>query len=91
MAELIRRRWEARFDGMTRRDRPGCTYDAYLPDPLAGWELTLPSDVAADIDDAEAAIRDRRLHQLHPIPSKKCLTMFRHEAIAFAHSSSTIW
>lgn len=43
---------------MTRRDRQGCNYDAYLPDPLAGWNLTLPSDLAADIADAETAIRD---------------------------------
>lgn len=58
MAELIRKRWEARFQGMTRRDRQGCTYDAYLPDPLAGWNLTMLGDVAADIADAETAIRD---------------------------------
>ena len=58
MAELLRKRWEPRFQGMTRRDRQGCDYDAYLPDPLAGWELTLPGDVAADLADAEAAIRD---------------------------------
>jgi Fic family protein len=43
---------------MTRRDRQGCDYDAYLPDPLADWNLTLPADVAADIADAETAIRD---------------------------------
>ena len=58
MAELLRRRWEPRFEGMTRRDRQGCNYDAYLPDPLSGWNLTLPSDLAADIADAETAIRD---------------------------------
>lgn len=58
MAELLNKRWEPRFQGMTRRDRQGCNYDAYLPDPLAGWSLTLPGDVAADIADAETAIRD---------------------------------
>lgn len=58
MAELVHKRWEARFQGMTRRDRQGCNYDAYLADPLGGWDLTLPGDVAADIADAEAAIRD---------------------------------
>lgn len=57
MAELLRRRWEPGFQGMTRRDRQGCSYDAYLPDPLAGWNLTLPGDLAADIADAETAIR----------------------------------
>jgi len=58
MAELIRRRWDPRFQGLTRRDRQGCDYDAYLPDPLAGWDLTLPGDVAADMADAETAIRE---------------------------------
>lgn len=58
MAKNLRKRWEPRFEGMSRRDRQGCNYDAYLPDPLAGWNLTLPSDLAADIADAEAAIRD---------------------------------
>ena len=58
MAEYVRRRWEPRFEGMTRGDRQGCSYNAYLPDPLAGWNLTLPSDLAADIADAETAIRD---------------------------------
>lgn len=58
MAELLRRRWEPRFQGLTRRDRQGYSYDAYLPDYLAGWNLTLPGDAAADIADAEAAIRE---------------------------------
>ena len=58
MAGYVRKRWEPQFEGMTRRDRQGCSYDAYLPDPIVGWNLTLPSDLAADIADAEAAIRD---------------------------------
>lgn len=57
MASLQRKHWEARFEGMSRRDRGGCDYDAYLADPLAGWDLVLPADVAADLADAEAAIR----------------------------------
>ncbi|WP_420639217.1 Fic family protein [Candidatus Poriferisocius sp.] len=42
---------------MSRRDRRGCSYDAYLADSLAGWNLLIPGDVAADVADAEAAIR----------------------------------
>ena len=57
MAELIRNRWTPSFEGMSRRDRQGCDYYAYLPDPLAGWGLTLPADLVADLADAEAAIR----------------------------------
>lgn len=58
MAELVRERWEPRFEGMSRRDRQGCSYDAYIPDPLAGWPLELAGDLSADISDAEMAIRD---------------------------------
>jgi Fic family protein len=57
VATLIRSRWTSSFEGMGRRDRQGCDYDAYLPDPLTGWELALPADLAADLTDAEAAIR----------------------------------
>jgi Fic family protein len=57
VGELIRHRWTASFEGMSRRDRQGCDYDAYLPDPLAGWDLALPADLVADLTDAEAAIR----------------------------------
>ncbi|MGH9188084.1 MAG: Fic family protein [Acidimicrobiales bacterium] len=57
MATRLRSHWEARFEGMSRRDRRGCDYDAYLPDPVLGWNLTIPADVAADIADAEAAVR----------------------------------
>jgi Fic family protein len=56
MASHIRQRWTARFEGMSRRDRQGCEYDAYLPDPLAGWDLLMPADVAADLADAENAV-----------------------------------
>ena len=58
MAEYLQRRWAPRFEGTSRRDRQGCSYQAYLPDPLAGWNLLLPADLAADIADAEAAVRD---------------------------------
>ena len=58
MAELLRRRWEPQYQGLTRRDRLGCNYDAYLPDLLAGWDLSLPGDLAADIADAETAVRN---------------------------------
>ena len=42
---------------MSRRDRGGCFYDAYIADPLAGWDPSIPADVAADIADAESAVR----------------------------------
>ncbi len=57
MAQLLHRRWAASFEGMHRRDRGGCNYDAYLPDRLDGWNLTLPADLVADLADADAAVR----------------------------------
>lgn len=58
MATYVNRQWTARFEGMSRRDRGGCSYDAYLPDPLTGWTPVLPGDLAADIADAEAAVAE---------------------------------
>ncbi|MEX1044315.1 MAG: Fic family protein, partial [Acidimicrobiia bacterium] len=58
MAEFVRRRWEPGFEGLSRRDRKGCFYDTYLPDPLSAWSLSLPADLAADVADAETAVRD---------------------------------
>ena len=57
VATLIRRRWTSSFEGMSRRERQGCDYHTYLPDPLTGWGLTLSADLVADLNDAEAAIR----------------------------------
>lgn len=64
MAELLRRRWTPQFEGLTRRDRQGCSYDSYLPDPLVGWNLTLPADLTADVADADAAIRGSSLDRV---------------------------
>jgi len=58
MATTVRKRWEPRFEGASRSDRQGCSYQAYLPDPLLAWQLDLPGDLAADVADAEMAIRD---------------------------------
>lgn len=58
MARLVERVWTPRFAGVSRRERKGCRYYAYVPDPLEGWDLSLPADLAADVADAEAAIRD---------------------------------
>jgi Fic family protein len=58
LSTTVRKRWEPRFEGASRRDRQGCSYAAYVPDPLLAWQLEIPADLAADIADAEMAIRD---------------------------------
>ena len=52
----MRKRWQSSLDGLSRRDRQGCEYEAYIPDPLAERRVRLDGDVAADVADAEAAV-----------------------------------
>jgi Fic family protein len=57
MAEAIKLRWtpEPGF-GLTRRDRQGCNYEAYVPDRLTGSSPPLDASTAADVTEAELAI-----------------------------------
>lgn len=57
MSKLVRRRWQSSPDGgLSRKDRQGCEYEAYVPDLLVGRTFRLDGSVAADIADAERAI-----------------------------------
>lgn len=57
MSKVERRRWQSSLDGgLSRKDRQGCEYEAYVPDPLGGREFRLDGTVAADVADAERAI-----------------------------------
>ena len=57
MSRVVKCRWESDLSsGLSRRDRQSCAYEAYVPDRLAGREITLDGPVAADVADAEAAI-----------------------------------
>lgn len=56
MSRVIRRRWITSDEGPSRKDKRGCEYEAYVPDPLVGRNFTIDGEVAADIADAEAAI-----------------------------------
>jgi Fic family protein len=56
MAYFVEEYWVSEGDGITRDDRRGCKYAAYVPDPLAGRMFTLEGEVAADVADAEVAI-----------------------------------
>ena len=59
MAQTIALTWGDLLDsGIARRARRPCQYQAYLPDRLADWTVSLPADVAADVSDAERAIAD---------------------------------
>ncbi|MDB5072568.1 MAG: filamentation induced by cAMP protein Fic [Candidatus Eremiobacteraeota bacterium] len=58
MSHVVRRRWDANVAGidLPRRDRQSCTYEAYVPDTLAGRTFVFEGPVTADVSDAEHAI-----------------------------------
>lgn len=57
MARTLKRQWRSTVDeGLARRHRQPCAYEAYVPDPLAERAITLEGSVAADVAVAEAAI-----------------------------------
>ena len=57
MARVVRRHWTTDVGaGLARRDRRSCDYEAYVPDILAGRNIALDGDAAADVADAERAI-----------------------------------
>lgn len=57
MSRVIKLRWHANPDqGLARRDRRGCAYEAYVPNHLSSQPLRLDGSTAADVTDAEVAI-----------------------------------
>jgi len=57
MSKLVRRHWPSDLSvGLSRRDRRGCEYAAYIPDLLAHRKFRFDGDVTADLVEAEASI-----------------------------------
>jgi Fic family protein len=57
MAELVKLAWSpSPASGLARRDRRGCDYEAYIPDPIAGRPISLSGETAADVTEAELAV-----------------------------------
>lgn len=57
MSKVVRRHWPSDLSaGLSRRDRLGCEYEAYIPDLLANRKFRFDGDVAADLVEAESAI-----------------------------------
>jgi Fic family protein len=62
VAKVIKLTWlPSAASGLPRRDRRGCEYEAYVPDRLAGREISLRGSTTADVVDAERAVE--RLNQ----------------------------
>jgi Fic family protein len=57
MARIARLRWRPELGSeLPRRDRRGCEYEAYIPDPLKGRAIMLEGATAADVSDAESGV-----------------------------------
>jgi Fic family protein len=87
VARLIERTWmPSDATALPRRDRTGCDYRAYLPDPLAGRELTLTGATAADVADAEAAVI-RLNNRVTTLADTEAIArlLLRAEAVASSH------
>lgn len=83
MAKLLPKTWKPNFEGLNRQDREGGYYESYQPDPLAGWNLTLPGDLAADIADAEKAVQDLNTSEAgHTSLEGLARVLLRAEAVA---------
>jgi Fic family protein len=84
MTKVVRKTWESdRTSGLSRRDRRSCQYDAYLPDRLSDRPFSLAGDVAADLADAEAAVRQLE-DAAHALANTEALArlLLRAEAVA---------
>jgi len=57
VGELVLRYWSPAFEGRRRADRLSGHYEAFVPDPLCGWEFAIPARLAGNLAEAEAAIR----------------------------------
>ena len=57
MPRLVTCTWPGQPAGSTRAARRPCTFRAFVPDRLAGQELSIPAPLAADLTDVETAVR----------------------------------
>jgi Fic family protein len=84
MPELIKLTWTPTVaEGLPRRDRQGCRYEAYVPDDLASREIRLDGVTAADVADAEHAV-SRLEAGAHGLADSEGITrlLLRAEAVA---------
>ena len=86
MPKVVQATWGGDPAGPTRSSRRPCTYGAYVPDPLRDWDVPLPVTLAADMADAEEAVRQLNTdadvaHNLEPLAR----FLLRAEAVASSH------
>lgn len=87
MATFLKARWESDITAvLPRRDREGCEYEAYLPDPLGERAFVLDGPVAADVADAERAVH-RLDAEARTLANTEALArlLLRAESVASSH------
>jgi Fic family protein len=87
MATVIKSRWISDIsEGLPRRDRRGCEYEAYLPERLKGRSFLLDGGVAADVGEAEKAVQGLNA-QVATLLSTEALArlLLRAESVASSH------
>jgi len=88
LGTFVRRHWKSTIAGIDvpRRDRLGGAYDAFVPDRLIGRQIYLTGPTAADVADAETAIRQLDL-QAQSLTNTEILArlLLRAESVASSH------
>jgi len=88
LGTFVRRHWKSTIAGIdvARRDRVGGPYDAFVPDRLIGRQIYLTGPTAADVADAETAIRQLDL-QAESLTNTEILArlLLRAESVASSH------
>jgi Fic family protein len=84
VAEVVKLTWlPSAASGLPRRDRRGCEYGAYVPDRLAGREISLSGSTTADVVDAERAVERLNLQTRSLVDSEAVARLLlRAEAVA---------
>lgn len=84
MPELVKLQWlPTATSGLSRRELRGCEYEAYVPDPLIGSDLTFTGEALAEVSDAERAVA-RLNHEATALIDSEAVArlLLRAEAVA---------
>lgn len=86
MPETLRAVWPGDPGGMTKAERVGGAYHAFVPDRLAGWDPVLAASTVAALTEAEVALRDlQRDAEAAPEVEAVARPLLRAESVASSH------
>lgn len=79
--------WPGDPSAQTRAQRTPCRFRAYVPEPLASLNVTLPASLAADLVDVEQAVRALNAEVPSPLAEVEAVARFLLRAEAVASSN----